>query len=94
MFCVCGGNLEPIHLGRIKLDEVMRKHRPWSKNRRIAKKQRKRFMQTDAVRAAHFVLPLFAMTPFRCAQCNTTEGFYSALGRNLFTIFPIEVGVR
>jgi hypothetical protein len=94
MKCTCGGDMVAESQSKKFVEKQMKKHRPWSKNRRIAKKQEKRFKASRPIMAAMLAAPLLSMSPpFRCGACGKLEPHYSALGRNLITIEPLpQVG--
>jgi hypothetical protein len=67
-----------------------RKHIPWSRNRRIRKKQEKAHRHSAQFIAAMAVKPLFSRPPWKCDVCGKTEGHYAALGRSLIQIEPLS----
>ncbi len=91
MKCKCGGEMVAEPQGPAFLAKAMRKHKPWSKNRRIRKKQEKRFAASPEALSARLVVPLFSgAPPFRCRVCETLEGHYSTVGRNVVIIEPLR----
>jgi hypothetical protein len=64
-----------------------------SRNRRIARKQIKRwFEKTRPARMMNLMLGAMRPMGFRCASCKQITGFYAAIGRNLFKVEPMPQG--
>ncbi len=63
MKCKCGGEMVAEPQGPAFLAKAMRKHKPWSKNRRIRKKQEKRFAASPEALSARLVVPPIVKTP-------------------------------
>jgi hypothetical protein len=94
--CTCGGDM--FAAPRYSEDEIMKSVQrivgkiPKHKNNRIQKKWRKKW----AEKAGPVIMGLKlarAMTPPRyvCSLCGKSEGFYTAIGRNLIKIEPLPL---
>src|SRR5580692_4450709 len=81
--CTCGGVL---HKRVFPPPPKIRPGPRRSKNRRIRKKQLKRWVQTHGRLLMGFHMMKMAAHPmgFRCASCKQHVGFYSAIARNMF----------
>lgn len=92
MICVCGGSMKSDRsvVNRLTAN-AEKKHIPWSRNRRIRKKQEKAHRHSAQVIAAMAMRPLFSRPPWKCDVCGKTEGHYAALGRNLIQIEPLSL---
>ena len=91
--CLCGGILHQPHV--YQLTEVIRRiagPRPRHRKRRIQKKLIKRW--TAKVRMAALPVPLspLSLRTLICGQCGGSQGFYSAIARNVFPVEPMPPG--
>ena len=85
----CNKEMKLANPGREALEKILRKHTPWSGNRRIRKKQMKRFFGQPKIMAARFTLPVSGPGRWRCPACGKEESFYSGIGRSLIQIQPV-----
>jgi len=89
MECRCGGNMLHKHPARETAMKMLQKHRPWSRNRRIMKKQMKRFARTSTAQLAMHMTLLSGPGIFVCEKCGKKDSFYSAIGRNIIKVEPM-----
>lgn len=82
--CRCGGLLQEIrHVANVPLPP-----KPTHKKRRILKKRLKRWEREARLREGLAMMMFVMKRPllYRCTTCTRSEGFYSAMGRNLFPV--------
>jgi len=85
--CSCGALL--VEFRRVLLPRGPQTHR----KKRITKKWRKRWEKENRhLILASSMMGLLQRPAYRCAQCGKEEGFYSVMGRNLFTVEPMPPG--
>jgi hypothetical protein len=86
----CNGVLHERHLDT---QPPTVKHPPLSKNRRIRKKQLKRwYAENWPFYAVHAAMLATRSSGFRCISCKRLVGFYHAIGRNLIKVEPMPPG--
>jgi hypothetical protein len=86
MRCSCGGFLhEGVREMPAMLQERLERSRPHHKKKRILKKRMRAWViRCQLLRA---ISDLALARPFYvCGKCSLREGFYSAIGRNLFPV--------
>lgn len=91
--CRCGGALQTDYAGAqraiseamIRIAGPLLRHR----KRRILKKWLKRW---EAKARLALLVPPLARPNFVCEKCKKRDGFYSAIGRNLFPVEPMPPG--
>lgn len=80
--CRCGGSLQEV---RVVVMTVPPK--PTHRKKRILKKRLKAWREQAEIRQGlSFGVALMRPPAFRCTVCYSTEGFYKAMGRNLFIV--------
>ena len=89
--CTCGGVL---HEREIPPPPRILPGPRRSRNRRIRKKQRLKWMRTTGRALLYIHMAMMALRPtgYRCASCKRHMGFYEAVGRNIFQIEPLPDG--
>lgn len=79
--CPCGGSLQAFRRVSIVGDP------PPHKKKRIAKKWRKRWEEKHRWYLVSSMMVSILQPPFfRCTRCGRLEGFYSAVGCNMFGV--------
>ena len=89
MKCQCGGEMERFNPARERALKLLAKHKPWSKNRRIARKQQKRFRSQSHTMMVPFLIPISGPGRIRCLSCGIEEGFMQAIGRRIVDVQPM-----
>jgi len=91
--CMCGGlmflrnEMKEAYLKRWNSTKQPRH----SKNRRIAKKHHKAWLEKNQTLLRDgMVIGATGPGRFECAECGQTEGFYQALGRTLVTVEEMQ----
>jgi len=80
--CTCGGLLR-----EARTVIVPKSHPPHHRKRRIRKKWLRRWKEEHRVHVGVGVMMGLMQRPtYQCESCGRRDGFYSAMGRNLFTI--------
>jgi hypothetical protein len=102
--CRCGGELEaqrrvlPVALQE-RLERELRGTPPRHRKSRIRKKLYKRWVAEKeqlVLFARRTMLMVGAMGPpsYQCTVCGMREGFYGAMGRNMFVVEPMPPGAQ
>jgi len=65
-----------------------------SRNRRIRKKQFKKWARTTGRALLYIHMAITAMRPmsYRCTSCKRHVGFYQAVAQNIFRVEPMPMG--
>lgn len=90
MKCTCGGELQLNRRALPSLEPI-----PRHRKSRIQKKRFKQWLDRTNQQRMLLAITLSAMGPcrFQCVQCGRAEGFYSVMGRNMFTVTPMPMPV-
>jgi hypothetical protein len=86
MKCSCGGALQTVHRIVVPPDPP----RPTHRKRRILKKLMKQWDRHRHILQG-VCIGLSQHPSFRCVVCSKQQGFYQAMGRNLFHIQPLPI---
>lgn len=89
--CTCGGVLHERRIPPPKLPGLGPRR---SRNRRIRKKQLKRWARTHGrlIMAMHIIRQTSRPMGYRCASCRRHVGFYHAIATNMIKVEPMPPG--
>jgi len=93
---ICGSNVTVQYPVRAINESRNRLHacRPTHKNNRIQKKWQKHWKSLcDTVNTLVMIPILFRHPSFRCDCCDKSFGYYDTIGRNLFSVQPMDLPV-
>lgn len=81
-----------LHMRVVGTEDIF-KGPPRSRNRRIRKKQLKRWLEENRLMlAVHGFMTAQPRGGYICGTCNRSSGFYQAIARNIFLIEPLPPG--